>query len=324
MATQPDYYEVLQVHTAAEPEVIQAAYRRLSLKYHPDVYKGADTQHRMTMFNQAYAVLGDATRRAAYDRQRSGGSSPRAARATPSLHVQSRAVDFGAVPLDRNRTISVRIKNAGQGKLSGLVTSHVPWLRVTPTEFDGNELDIILRFHPSLSGEYQSSHAVEVYSNGGRATIAVQASVRTSTERDASPPRPAAPGREGPVVNRRPMQLSASSQRHVGVPFMAWVTLGTLVSSVVWFQIAPVLTVVPLGFGLWLAWQRFVAGRNLAQVGQSAERTPRRATLTRCRTCSSTLDPGRANRCPRCGGSICASCGSCPCRVAGARARSSP
>ena len=37
MCNTDDLYEILQVHYNAEPEVIQAAYRRLARKYHPDV-----------------------------------------------------------------------------------------------------------------------------------------------------------------------------------------------------------------------------------------------------------------------------------------------
>ena len=37
-----DFYRVLQVDPAAEPEVIRAAYRALARKYHPDVSIGAD------------------------------------------------------------------------------------------------------------------------------------------------------------------------------------------------------------------------------------------------------------------------------------------
>ena len=60
MATTADLYEILQVHPAAEAEVIQAAYRRLAQKYHPDVNPGADAQRRMAALNDAYAVLSDA------------------------------------------------------------------------------------------------------------------------------------------------------------------------------------------------------------------------------------------------------------------------
>jgi len=37
MATQLDFYGILQVHPKAEKEIIDAAYRRLAFKYHPDV-----------------------------------------------------------------------------------------------------------------------------------------------------------------------------------------------------------------------------------------------------------------------------------------------
>jgi len=62
-----DYYEILQVSPNAEQEVIEAAYRRLARKYHPDVYSGPDVAHRMRELNEAYGVLGDPHRRAEYD-----------------------------------------------------------------------------------------------------------------------------------------------------------------------------------------------------------------------------------------------------------------
>jgi curved DNA-binding protein CbpA len=74
-----DYYAILQVHPRAEPEVIEAAYRRLSRKYHPDVRGQADAGQRMRLLNEAFEVLGDPARRRAYDRQRSFGGRPASA-----------------------------------------------------------------------------------------------------------------------------------------------------------------------------------------------------------------------------------------------------
>ena len=62
-----DYYAILQVSPSAEQEVIEAAYRRLARKYHPDVYSGPDAAHRMRELNEAYEILGDPRRRAEYD-----------------------------------------------------------------------------------------------------------------------------------------------------------------------------------------------------------------------------------------------------------------
>ena len=81
-----DFYAILQVDPRAEPEVIEAAYRRLSRKYHPDVSEAGDAARRMRDLNEAYEVLGDPARRRAYDRRRPLG--PRAGPAARSLTSQ--------------------------------------------------------------------------------------------------------------------------------------------------------------------------------------------------------------------------------------------
>ena len=59
-----DYYDILQVSPNAEQEVIEAAYRRLARKYHPDVNRDPNAADRMRELNEAYEVLGGASRRA--------------------------------------------------------------------------------------------------------------------------------------------------------------------------------------------------------------------------------------------------------------------
>jgi DnaJ-domain-containing protein 1 len=61
-------YEILQVDPRAEPEVLEAAFRRLARKYHPDVSQTSDSVERMKELNAAYEVLRDPARRAEYDR----------------------------------------------------------------------------------------------------------------------------------------------------------------------------------------------------------------------------------------------------------------
>jgi len=66
-----DAYKVLQVDSEAEDEVIQAAYRRLAQKYHPDVLgSGSASADRMAAINKAYEILKDPDRRRAYDSER--------------------------------------------------------------------------------------------------------------------------------------------------------------------------------------------------------------------------------------------------------------
>ena len=65
-----DHYKVLQLDPDADFDVIQAVYRRLARKYHPDVAPGPEAAERMAAINAAWQVLRDAERRAAFDRAR--------------------------------------------------------------------------------------------------------------------------------------------------------------------------------------------------------------------------------------------------------------
>lgn len=68
MQAELTYYDVLEVAHNASPEVIQAAYRRLCQKYHPDLNRhDPDAHYKMVRFNAAYAVLSDPDQRRAYD-----------------------------------------------------------------------------------------------------------------------------------------------------------------------------------------------------------------------------------------------------------------
>ena len=63
-----DYYEVLGVQKNASAEDLKSAFRTLARKYHPDVNKESDAESKFKEVNEAYAVLSDSEKRAAYDR----------------------------------------------------------------------------------------------------------------------------------------------------------------------------------------------------------------------------------------------------------------
>lgn len=70
-----DYYATLDVKRDATADEIKKAFRKLARKYHPDVSKEKDAEQRMKEVNEAYAVLSDPEKRAAYDQVGSGYQS---------------------------------------------------------------------------------------------------------------------------------------------------------------------------------------------------------------------------------------------------------
>ncbi|GJM59190.1 molecular chaperone DnaJ [uncultured Dubosiella sp.] len=63
-----DYYEVLGVDKGASQDNIKKAYRKLAMKYHPDVNKDPGAEDKFKEINEAYEVLSDEQKRANYDR----------------------------------------------------------------------------------------------------------------------------------------------------------------------------------------------------------------------------------------------------------------
>ncbi|MEM4348169.1 MAG: molecular chaperone DnaJ [Candidatus Anstonellaceae archaeon] len=67
MVTKRDYYEILGVPRNATLQQIKDAYRNLALKYHPDRNKEPGAEEKFKEISEAYAVLSDPEKRAAYD-----------------------------------------------------------------------------------------------------------------------------------------------------------------------------------------------------------------------------------------------------------------
>ena len=87
MPEKRDYYQVLEVPRDASSEDLRRAYRRLAKQYHPDVNKDDGAEEHFKEINEAYAVLSDDQRRAAYDRFGHAG-------------VQGMPTDFGTNPFE--------------------------------------------------------------------------------------------------------------------------------------------------------------------------------------------------------------------------------
>src|SRR6267142_2524813 len=84
MSTKRCYYETLEVDRTADESKLKAAFRKLAMKWHPDKNPGdAQSEIRFKEINEAYEILKDGEKRAAYDRfghaafeQGAGGGGP--------------------------------------------------------------------------------------------------------------------------------------------------------------------------------------------------------------------------------------------------------
>ena len=83
MSTQIDYYELLECERTADAGTIKSSYRKLAMKFHPDKNAGCkDSESKFKAVSEAYDVLKDPQKRAAYDRyghaafQQQGGAGP--------------------------------------------------------------------------------------------------------------------------------------------------------------------------------------------------------------------------------------------------------
>src|SRR3984957_11821380 len=64
-----DYYDILGVDRAADGAGLKSAFRKLAMEHHPDRNDGCEkAEGRFKEINEAYSVLSDPNKRAAYDR----------------------------------------------------------------------------------------------------------------------------------------------------------------------------------------------------------------------------------------------------------------
>jgi curved DNA-binding protein CbpA len=136
MLTAIDAYHVLQVSPDAEPEVIQAAYRALARKHHPDV---GGSQVQMAMLNAAWETLRDQDERARYDLERRTASAEPPTRAEGSAYQRPVAPAPFSHPLSgRSRSRSGTVLDYGRyaglslGEIAAQDRNYLEWLVRTP------------------------------------------------------------------------------------------------------------------------------------------------------------------------------------------------
>lgn len=91
MTSVPDHYAVLGVRRDAGPQEISRAYRALMRSHHPDMDNGPAPEGELLRIMQAFNILRDPQRRAAYDQQLATGTG----RAIPVRKARSRPAGQG-------------------------------------------------------------------------------------------------------------------------------------------------------------------------------------------------------------------------------------
>jgi molecular chaperone DnaJ len=105
-----DFYAVLEVPRTASDEEIKIAYRRLAMKYHPDRNSGSkDAEERFKSITEAYDVLRDPQKRAAYDRYGEAG-------------LRGGGAGAGFHHVDLSEALGIFMRDFGLGGLEDLFT----------------------------------------------------------------------------------------------------------------------------------------------------------------------------------------------------------
>ena len=145
----PNFYRILQVDPGADPDVVQAAYRVLARKLHPDL---VGDEEGMKTLNAAWEVLRDDKRRARYDQQR-GDLAQTAASAIATAAAQAASKSYvpdhaGPPPGDPYGPLMTfgRYEGWSLGEIARVDKEFLEWLRGVPAGRGvRDEIDTVLR-----------------------------------------------------------------------------------------------------------------------------------------------------------------------------------
>jgi curved DNA-binding protein CbpA len=166
MSAFEDYYEILQVHYLAEPEIIGAAYKKLANKYHPDHNPSPAAAEKMKKINIAHDILSDPEKRKKYDSEwfkrkdhiQNSNVASTSSKSKPVLEVTPRHIRFKDLEYRSIKTTYFDVKNIG-GPYTNyiIVKEHLPkWLEITEVKRLTNEA-LPARVTIKVTGQYAES-----------------------------------------------------------------------------------------------------------------------------------------------------------------------
>ena len=144
-----DYYEILGVGRDATQDQIKKAYRKLARKHHPDVSESKDAEKRFKEVGEAYEVLKDPDKRAAYDQLGSNWKTGQDFRPPPDWDVGPDFSGGGTTTVDASHFSDFFETLFGGARSGGYTTAAGP--------FDGRGEDIDARVTIDLEDAYKGA-----------------------------------------------------------------------------------------------------------------------------------------------------------------------
>lgn len=139
MAQFKNYYKILSVDPDAEPDIIDAAFKKLSSKYHPDTNKDPEAEEKYKEITEAHHILKDHDKRSNYDKEYKNYYKPK-----PILNVDKYHILFDNITPGEVKTDSFVIRNIGGNyeNIEVLVETPNSWLKITGlNSLDPNQSD---------------------------------------------------------------------------------------------------------------------------------------------------------------------------------------
>lgn len=182
-----DYYEVLQVHPLAELDVIEAAYKKLAYKYHPDRNKSDSAVEKMKLINVAHDVLCDPVRRREYDKNRQSGtnSSGPTVNEAPNPIVDPHFIEFKNVEAGTIKKASFTIFNTGGHYSKININNPDSWLKVVAWHSLSNTDELPLKVDIEAVGKdwfKRYSDVIRISLDSKQVTVSVLLTTRIRIE----------------------------------------------------------------------------------------------------------------------------------------------
>lgn len=231
MATFEDYYEILQVSPSAEPEVIEAAYKKLAQKYHPDVNKSPTAAGKMKKINIAHDVLGDPVKRKEYHSKwlQYKGSGAKSATSVddnpPKPEVRPSRIRFTDMEPGKTKRTSFKIDNAGGPYTKIWFSKPDSWVRVvdyhSTTASDELPLEVVIEAKGLDWGE-SATERIRVKLDEEETVVTVELETKTKPKEQPKP-----------QPKRATVPPKPSRKRHkVAAPIIASLAIAVVVLAI--------------------------------------------------------------------------------------------